>query len=205
MLSQIKKKEKGKETSISSTAGCVCSVLMIKKTVLSCCAQCVWDCCWRDFQADIKLCIWLHLLVMSLSLSLSLFCFALNLSIFLGFSYCPCLLQQLCSVPFNKIRPTRKHSKEINMASSVLTIHSASLLRLRHSASSYFVQAGSPLSDSGSVSIFLSNTTRWEWNWQILKRKGSAKLCWVSVAFYSDHADKVIWPLFSKYCRTSRR
>lgn len=89
------------------------------------------------------------------SFILSPFVFTLNLRVFLRFSYCPCLLQHLHSAPFNKIRANRKHSEEINMASSVLTIHSASLPQRRHSASSYFTQPSSPLNDPGSVS-FLS-------------------------------------------------
>lgn len=88
------------------------------------------------------------------SFILSPFVFTKNLNVFHRFSYCPCLLQRLRSAPFNKIRANRKHSEEINMASSVLTIHSASLPQRRHSASSYFTQPRQSPNDPGSVSLF---------------------------------------------------
>lgn len=116
----------------------------------------------------------------------------------------PCLFVQLRPVPFNKITTNRKHSKEINMASSVLTINLASLRQLGNSASSHFTQSASLLSESGPVCFFfLSISTRWEWNWQIAQRKGSEKICWVSVASHSDNADTVVWPFSLNCCRTS--
>lgn len=66
----------------------------------------------------------------------------------------PSLFVQLCSVPFNKITTNRKHSEEINMASSVLTINLASLRQLGNSASSHFTQSASLQSESGSVCFF---------------------------------------------------
>lgn len=65
-----------------------------------------------------------------------------------------CLFVQLRPVPFNKLTTNRKHSKEINMASSVLTINLASLRQLGNSASSHFTQSASLQSESGSVCFF---------------------------------------------------
>lgn len=47
------------------------------------------------------------------SLPWSALLFTLSVSVFV--SHCPCLVQPLHPVPFNKIKPNRKHSKEINL------------------------------------------------------------------------------------------
>lgn len=60
----------------------------------------------------LKLCIGLippHIVV-SYTQSLLVLVVSLHLSV----SHCPCFVQQLHPVPFNKINPNRKHSEEIN-------------------------------------------------------------------------------------------
>lgn len=90
------------------TAGFVLSVLMIEieKAVSSFSFLVCVSVAKKilHFQADIKLCLWLHLLA---SLSFFSLCVLLSVSLW-------CFVQQLHPVPLNKIKPNRKHSKEIN-------------------------------------------------------------------------------------------
>lgn len=95
-----------------------------------------------------------HILLSFFSLNTLLSASQTPLAVFFSLPNYPCLFVQLCPVPFNKITTNRKHSKEINMASSVLTINLASLRQLGNSASSHFTQSASLLSESGSVCFF---------------------------------------------------
>lgn len=116
-----------------------------------------------------------------------------SLCISLSFSYCPCFVQQLHSVPFNKIKPNRKHSEEINSGLQCLG-HPFGLTASAETQRLQLFYKVTCWVNQDLCAFFLSFATRWKWNWQIVKTKGSAKMRWVCIALYWDHAETVIWP-----------
>lgn len=130
-------------------------------------------------------------------------CFALSLSASLSVSLaCPCFIEQLHPVPFNKIKPNRKHSEEINSGLQRLGHPFGLTAAAKTQCLQLFYTVRQPAEWIKICELFLSITTRWEWNWQIVERRGSAKMRWVC-CFFSDTADTLIWPL-ENCCETSR-
>lgn len=137
-----------------------------------------------------------------LSFFSALFCFK-SLSVCLSFSRCPCFIEQLHPfLPFNKIKPNRKHSEEINSGLQRLGHPFGLTAAAKTQCLQLFYTVRQPAEWIKICELFLSITTRWEWNWQIVERRGSAKMCWVC-CFFSGPADTLIWPL-ENCCETSR-